>query len=364
MELVSSNDLILFIQNVPAELKLMKAPFVNLRALTLNNYRRANSPVIRKIARGELLPRLTVLCCNYVNLQSTAFRLQPTEYAELKELYSYLVNDRQTSGAIRPELSIYIHGLLFDPRRTFETCGYFQSLVQCHFNSLNKHFGVQTLASVTTAEYVELLDTFLTIPDGAKAIFGLYPNLRVIALENLSDRLVSADTFLQFLGTCFGITELVLRFANFDSGFYDRLLQMPCLFALDTFVLFERGGIFKHLLDLEFLQQIKHLRHFHTNVANQTVMLQIVNQIKINQRFLFEFHRQSDEYLECEFWRKLGTYHDLRVELRNHGRPKSKRVFWKTFENLAELMDFFARPNPYFALSHWLDFQTSKNVSF
>lgn len=343
----------LLIQGLPERwLDLTEASFLNLDVLVCNRFRSEHVAIFRAFACG-VLPKLNVLCCSYDVLESTSYKLTAVECVHVRDLYETFVAQR---NHLKPGLRIFIQGLRFDPTRPYADCGYHLKLVQLHFNNVLDGFEVQSCYTVWSADYLDLVDTFWKIESGPLHFCGVYPNLRVIIVDNTPDRQIEPLPLRVFLQTYGPLTELELRFCNFEPAFYAQLMELSNLATLHSLVVLERRGKYAHRINFEFLRnRFGFLRKFHTNLATVPVMLQLFESMQIGANFMFDFSVHGDTFRRCSIFRRRETYYELRAEVRHSQEPGVREIHRETFEHLADLKGHLTKHNPNFVLRHWLD---------
>lgn len=294
-----------------------------------------------------------MLSCNFDKLESSTCKLNNFERVLVREFYERLVS---CEASLRKGLKIYINCLLFNPKRQYDYCGYHLSLLQFHFQNSGGVYEVQPCVSMSKVDYIDALDTFLLSNVGTDAFFNLYPNLRIIVLDNTNYRRpISSPKLLSVLGLCTGLTELELRFAHLLPYFYSQMVQLPSLTRLHSLVIFELPGEFKQPIDLvPIVKRFASLRNFRTNLATRLLMLQLLEQIKIGDHFIFDFWIQEAIYHRCIVLRRRDTY-NLLVEMENDKERGPKELHRRTFTSVPFLLKNLSEVNPKFPLHHWLD---------
>lgn len=340
-------------EGVPRHWDLRQTSFLGLQVLVCNRYRPAQFAIICEIACGKLLPDLTVLCLTYDVLECTSYQLTAVECVHVRELYEAFCVRR---GQLKSGLCIYMQGLRFDANRLFVDCGFHLKLIEFHFNNVRDGFEVQSCYTTWCADYLHLLDTFWSIESGLLHFYGIYPNLRVFTVNNETGRRIGALALQLFLQSYAPLTELELRFCNFDSNTYGQLMRVSNLDTLHSLVVLERPGEYPHRVSFEFMQnRFKLLRKFHTNLATLPTMLKLFEAMQVGANFWFDFTVRGNTFRRCSVFRRRETFYELRAEIRHNQKPGVREVHRETFESLYDLADHLTRPNPDFSLRHWLD---------
>lgn len=324
-----------------------------------NQYRHRHLSIIRAIARGELLPHLENLICNPHQITSTSDQLSQAERVHIRALYEYLFVDREQ---LKPDLQIVIHGLVFTHSRQYNECGYHLKLIEYQFNDTRNIHPILPCPSVSTAVYLDALDTFfgadeqLVTANGTNKFFQLYLNLRIIHLDNRTRRLeIAPDRLLAFLGRCKGLTSLEFHWANLSPDFYAALAQLPSLATLDFLAIFEECGEFAHLIDFQLLtDRFRFLRNFHSNVAPLSTMLLLLHNIPAGACFIFDFWRPGMTERRCTIWRR-GECYALLGQVQDDEGGDLREYHQETFTDCLTLAHFLIRHNPGFELFHWLE---------
>lgn len=359
IEFVSCKDLLrLQMQGVPSPTELRRSPFRNLEVLVCNQYRFDCSAVVRQIARGTLLPQLKVLCCDFSHLDSTSYKLNMVARVLIRELYQSLVADHAASP-LRADLRIYIHGLLFDPEREYNACGYHLKLIDFHHSNLQENCELRPCASVAKADYLDAMSTFFSEEHiGANRFFTYYPNLRIIVLENRTLQKIPAHNVISFLRFCSGLTELELRFGNFSQLLYDRIVDLPSMAPLNSLVVLEQPVEFRNRIDfVHLVNRFVHLRNLHSNVVTRSMMLQLFRTMEIGCHFIFDFWIRDRTFHRVTVLRRHHTYNLL---VASHNHQFTRELYRRTFTSLDNLLKSFTKVNPQFPLYHWLDVLPAK----
>lgn len=338
---------------------------------------------------------IRILRFNLDKLRSTAFQPPKGQLVFLKDLYSHLrrVSAETCQPRNRPiakyrgEKKIFLNGVRLDLERLqFDDYHFELPLVAMHYhNHLSNRLELGTCSSVIEVHCLDLpekleLIAFDKQPASVAAcslpgnkfeqlrftgLMRLYPNLRVVIVENRDKRPLEPRPMLVFLSICKSLTELRLIHAGFSTGFYKQLAGVRSLSTLHAFTLIEPLGFPFVRTDFAFLNS-KYLRRLRTNLANRTTMQAcVLERMQPSAVFEFQFWHPKIAYLSYYHrFQRLDNDRrwDLLVEKENFLRQRSKQAILGGAETYEQLLITFNQPNYFAITSHWTDDQASSGI--
>ena len=301
MKLIKFKPFLLTTFRPPQKPSLAQPYLQNLLVFELN--RIPTDLSIRSIASGEALPLLMHLYINVTTLRCTSFKAETEEVKSLQSIYRCLT-ELSEQKQLRPHLNVYIHGVRLDLTRPFEDYHFDKSLIKQHTENRKSGLTVQPCYSVSSTNFADVLENYPLPenPDEATQRYDrfheLYTNIHVVKLNGSVGQHPTADLFLDFLGTCNGLTGLVIESSELvDATFYRKLANVESCRTLRTLKIAVEDGAHVDQAKVLFescLPSFSFLRRFETNLATYENMLQLLgNALREGQNFVL----QLDEYL-------------------------------------------------------------------
>ena len=338
--------------------------------------------LITSLVSGQL-GDFRVLRFNLDKLSSTAYRPCARRLEFLHDFYNHIrrTSDYSIYYRDRPivkyggEKKIFINGVRVDLERLqFSDYRFDLPLADVHrHNHLHNHLELDVCSSVTEVSWMTLPEAFElkffdepvdrsveSVSQDRRCFAGLmrlYPNLRVVILENLTKQPVEQRPFLAFLGACRALTELRLVYSGFPNAFYDHLGQMASLASLHQFTLIEPFGFSAVRTQFAFLTS-EHLRRLRSNLATRTVMQEcVLERMQPLAEFEFQFWHPNAGHLAYHYrFRKLDADRwDMLVEKENFHEQTAKHPVVGGILTGESLLMAFGQPYHSVITSHWLD---------
>lgn len=342
----------------------------------VENGRRFHDSLIRKLITGKIgrideddgVQKIQI---NLNRLVSTSYRPDARQLEFLKEFYGHLqaLYDLKKELAVKHE--IFIHGVRLNMERLKFADYHFERRLAAVYRHNHRHNQLQLEPcwSVSEVRYVELPEILelITVRDDPRQaehcerrfieLMRIFPNLRVVIVENPNKLQLEPCSFVTFLTLCQALTELRLITPGFHQAFYDRLVDMQSLRTLHRFVLIETHGFAYVLTDFKFLN-CDYLRHLRTNLATRAVMLECVFK-KMNQSADFEFQFCNPANAsQCRHFRFQKLDHDrwdVSIFGEDFREPHHKfRHSFNGVHTYDELLWLSQSKNLHLT-SHWLD---------
>ena len=337
---------------------------------------------------------IRILRFNLNRLHSTAYRPSIEQLEFLKDFYNHIkwITERtyrwdKPIARYRGERKIFINGVRVDLRTLqFRDYQFDLALVDMHrYNHVCKERELDSCLSVSEVRWMELPETFelndqASVPiepaksdkkDGLAAdkrrfagLMWLYPNLRVVILENPTKQPIKKEAFLAFLDVCRALTELRLVYPGFPTSFYTKLLELASVASLHRFTLIEPFGF--SAVRTFTLPNSRCLRRVHTNLATRTMMLKcVLEQMQMYAEFEFQFWHTKDAHMAYHYrFRKLDTARwDVLVEKENLLEPDSRHAILGGTVTYEGLLIAGNQPHHIAITSHWLDHLMDRQTS-
>lgn len=344
--------------------------FRHLQTLVCNEICQIDLEVLDKFVRREV-GLLSELHCNLARLTCTSYQPLPAELAHLKLLFQTLeryhyprdLRTFQNDVRLKVKVELFIHAVKVKFDRSFENYRFGERLIEMHWHNLvNNGFRLIACPTVTKVDYLPLVPLSMSI-DGLfgtsdlRALhFGqLYPNLQSVYLCRQNE-CFSPEDFYWFLDGCIALRELKISRSGFGQRFYEELCELKSVQTLTEFYLIE-GIEYNERLNFDFVQNLRHLRLFGTNVATKSVMIKLVERMRPLSSFDFQFLKPSENfYCECIVEKRSTSQLELILGQRNPIDPLDNtkataiRVIMDASKAAVNLASGALCP-----FSHWLD---------
>ena len=261
------------------------------------------------------LPKLLQLYLNVNSrLASTSVSPADDEIAFLRSYYQHLVLISK-ENRIPPNLLIYIQGVQVDLTKPFAAYGFHQKLITHRFfNEIADGLDLQPFYSVFGVDLKDVFNLRFELQKLNRRVASTtiyqrfnqrYPFIQIVRWDCSDDRNQPDLTEICcFLRNCSGLTELDLCGpAFFNDEFCKQLAsEFPCCRTLRCLKLFSPFRTRRRPLNFRFLDKLKHVRVFQTNLASlaKEMFLQ-VKKMRTGQRYRFRFQTELGFYQDFDF---------------------------------------------------------------
>lgn len=336
---------------------------------------------------------------NLIKLTSTTYQPDVLPLKYLEHFYSHLrrtisdyaVPRDKPISRYRGETKFFINGVrLKFGKLKFEDYCFDLPLANVHLhNSSQNQLELDACSSVTEVKWMDLIALELELfneikmssqPSPAESLesleveplevdplyvekqrfvglMRLYPNLRVVIVENMEPKSIKQRSFLAFLSVCRALTELKLVDAGLPTAFYDCLAKVASLANLHRFTLLEPFGFTGVRTHFAFLNS-QHLRYLHTNLATPDVMKKnVLERMQPLAEYKFQFWDIKDmpKYYYYQFQKLDANRWDMLVEEEYFHQSNSRSAIIGEIGTAEDLLIAFEQPQHSVLTSHWLD---------